>query len=87
MYCTQTKFDVYLCGIERRTTGPFKHLLVNVAVVSSQNRVQLLVVDIEGVHQRHAVGPQLSQKLFDPKGNLQNLRDAQQPSLKTNDFN
>lgn len=71
-----------LSFVERWVAGPLKHVLVDVAVVSSKDRIQLLVVEVEGIDQRHAVGSQLTEQFLDTSRNLQHLGHRQQSSLR-----
>lgn len=73
-----------LCSVEGWAPGPLKHVLVDVAVVASQDRVQFAVVVVEGVDQGHGVGSELRQQLLDTHRNLQHLGHAQQPGLREN---
>lgn len=68
--------------VERWVTGPLKHVLVDVAIISSEDRIQLPVVEVEGVDQRHGVGSQLTEQFLDTSRNLQHLGHRQQSSLR-----
>lgn len=71
-----------LSCVERWVTGPLKHVLVDVAIISSEDRIQLHVVEVEGIDQRHSVGSQLTEQFLDPSRNLQYLGHRQQSSLR-----
>lgn len=71
-----------LCSIEGGFASPLEHVLINIPIVSSQDRIQLLVVDVKGIRQGHSVGPQLSQQLLDSTRNLHHLRNTQQSGLE-----
>lgn len=71
-----------LGGVERGVACPLKQVIVHVPVISAQDRIQLLVIEIEGVHQRHRIGPELVQELFNVSGDLQGLGNTQQPGLQ-----
>lgn len=71
-----------LCSIEGGFASPLEHVLINIPIVSSQDRIQLLVVDVKGIRQGHSVGPQLSQQLLDSTRNLHHLRHTQQSGLE-----
>lgn len=71
-----------LGGVERRVARPLKQVLVHVPVISAQDRIQLLVIEIEGIHQRHGVGPEPAQELLNVSGDLQGLWNTQQPGLQ-----
>lgn len=71
-----------LCGVQGWAASPIKQVLVDVSVISSQDRIQLLVMEVKGIYQHHGVGPQLSQQLLDTNRNQQHLGHAQQSSLK-----
>lgn len=71
-----------LSFVERWVTGPLKHVLVDVAIISSEDRIQLHVVEVEGIDQRHGVGSQLTEQFLDTSRNLQHLGHRQQSSLR-----
>lgn len=71
-----------LSCVERRVTSPLKHVFVDVAVISPEDGIELLVVEVEGVDQCHGVGSQLTQQFLDACRNLQHLRHCQQSSLR-----
>lgn len=73
-----------LGGVERGVARPLEQVLVHVPVVAAQDRIQLPVVEIEGIHQRHGVGPEPGQELLDVSGDLQGLGNTQQPGLEGN---
>lgn len=72
----------YLCTVKRRLARPVKHVLVDVAIIATQHGVEHLVTVVEGVHQRHGIGPHLGQDVFQALGDAGELRDCQQASLK-----
>lgn len=71
-----------LCLVERRAAGPLEHVLIDVAVVASQDGIEHFVAVVEGVHKGHGVGPQLGQKLLQTLGHLGELGHAQETSLE-----
>lgn len=71
-----------LCSIEGGFASPLEHVLINIPIVSSQDRIQLLVVDVKGIRQGHSVGPQLSKQLLDSTRNLHHLGHTQQSGLE-----
>lgn len=71
-----------LRGVERGVACPLKQVLVHVPVISAEDRIQLLVIEIEGIHQRHGIGPELGQELLNVSGDLQGLWNTQQPGLQ-----
>lgn len=72
----------HLGGVERGVARPLEQVLVHVPVIAAQDRIQLPVVEIEGIHQRHGVGPEPGQELLDVSGDLQGLGNTQQPGLR-----
>lgn len=72
----------YLCAVEGRLAGPLKHVLVDVAVVAAEHGVQHLVAVVEGIHQRHGIGPHLGQDVLQTLGHAGQLRHGQQTSLQ-----
>lgn len=71
-----------LSCVKRRLARPLEQVLVDVSVVSAEDRIQLLVVDVEGIHQGHGVGPHLVQELLNVSRNLHGLWNRQQSSLE-----
>lgn len=72
----------YLCAVEWRLAGPVKHMLVDVAVIATQHRIEHLIAVVKGIHQCHGVGPHLGQDVLQTLGDAGELRDSQQVSLK-----
>lgn len=70
--------------IERWVARPLKQVLIDVSIISSKDRIQLLVMEVKGIYQGHGVGPQLTQQLLDTARNLHHLGYGQQSSLKLN---
>ena len=71
----------HLGAVEGRAAGPLEHGFVDVAVIAAEDRVEHLVVVVEGVHQQHGVGPHLGQQLLKAPGDRQHLGPAQHAGL------
>lgn len=80
--CERVGAAADLGGVEWGLASPLIQVLVDVAVISAQDGVQLPVVQVEGVHQGHSVGPQLLQELLHVSRNLRGLWHRQQAGLQ-----